>query len=76
VDRYYLDAANTASYPGHIVANARVTWKSPGNVNLALRVDNLFDNRYADRADFAFGSYRYFPARGRAAFLSVDYASY
>ena len=34
------------------------------------------DKRYADRADFAFGSYRYFPARGRAAFLSVDYASY
>jgi len=41
-----------------------------------LRVDNLFDKRYADRADFAFGNYRYFPARGRAVFLSVDYASY
>ncbi len=40
-----------------------------------LRVDNLFDKRYADRADFAFGNYRYFPARGRAVFLSVDYAS-
>ena len=30
--------------------------------------------RYADRADFAFGNYRYFPARGRAVFLSVDFA--
>ena len=74
VDRYYLDAANTASYPGHIVANARATWKSPGeDFQIALRVDNLFDKRYADRADFAFGNYRYFPARGTAVFLSFDY---
>ena len=46
-----------------------------GETSIALRVDNLFDKRYADRADFAFGNYRYFPARGRAVFLSVDYAS-
>jgi len=74
VDRYYLDAANTASYPGHVVANARVLWQLAGSFDFALRVDNLFDKRYADRADFAFGNYRYFPARGRAVFLSVNYA--
>jgi outer membrane receptor protein involved in Fe transport len=38
-----------------------------------LRIDNLFDTAYADRADFAFGNYRYFPARGRAFFVSFDY---
>jgi outer membrane receptor protein involved in Fe transport len=74
VDRYYLDAANTASYPGHIVANARFHFRPAGRFNFALHVDNLFDKRYADRADFAFGNYRYFPARGRAVFLSLDYA--
>ena len=75
VGRYFLDAANTASYPGHIVTNARVSWDSPVNgFQVALRIDNLFDKRYADRADFAFGTYRYFPARGRAVFLSLDYA--
>jgi len=75
VDRYFLDAANTASYPGHIVTNARATWDSPNNgFHVALRIDNLFDKRYADRADFAFGNYRYFPARGTAVFLSVDYS--
>ena len=47
-----------------------------GPLRADLRVDNLFDKRYADRADFAFGNYRYYPARGRALFLSVDYASY
>jgi iron complex outermembrane recepter protein len=71
----YLDAANTAKYPGHTVLNLRLAWTSPRLVRLALRIDNLFDTAYADRADFAFGNYRYFPARGRAAFLSLDYSS-
>ena len=73
VGKYYLDAANTATYSGHTAANARVLWQSSGGFALALHVDNLFGRRYADRADFAFGNYRYFPARGRAVFLSVDY---
>jgi outer membrane receptor protein involved in Fe transport len=74
VGKYFLDAANTATYPGHTVVNLRLDW-SPVPVRVALHVDNLFDKRYADRADFAFGNYRYFPARGRAVFLSIDYAS-
>jgi outer membrane receptor protein involved in Fe transport len=75
VGSYYLDAANTAKYPGHEVANLRLSWTSAKLLKVSLRVDNLFDTAFADRADFAFGNYRYFPARGRAAFLSVDYAS-
>jgi iron complex outermembrane recepter protein len=77
VGRYFLDAANTTTYPGHTVANARVSWELPvgadASVRTVLRIDNLFDRAYADRADFAFGNYRYFPAQGRAVFLSVDY---
>jgi outer membrane receptor protein involved in Fe transport len=79
VGRYYLDAANTATYPGHRVASARASWTNDlgrfQDLRVSLRVDNLFDTAYADRADFAFGNYRYFPAQGRAAFLSVDYVS-
>lgn len=75
VGSYFLDAANTARYGGHDVANLRLLWNSDWDVGFALRVDNLFDKRYADRADFAFGNYRYFPARGRAVFLSVDFVS-
>ena len=74
VGKYFLDAANTATYPGHTVANARVAWSPVKSWRTTLRLDNLFDTRYADRADFAFGNYRYFPARGRAVFLSLDYA--
>jgi iron complex outermembrane receptor protein len=75
VGSYFLDAANSARYPGHRVANLRLSWTSSALLRLTLRLDNLFDTAYADRADFAFGNYRYFPARGRAAFLSVDYSS-
>jgi iron complex outermembrane recepter protein len=73
VGAYFLDAANTAKYPGHKVTDLRLQYRGLQVVDLTLRVDNLFDTAYADRADFAFGNYRYFPARGRAAFLSVDY---
>jgi iron complex outermembrane receptor protein len=75
VGSYFLDAANSARYPGHRTANLRLGWASADLLRVTLRVDNLFDTAYADRADFAFGNYRYFPARGRAAFLSVDYAT-
>jgi outer membrane receptor protein involved in Fe transport len=75
VGSYYLDAGNTATYPGHTVGNLRVSWLPRPDLRTTLRVDNVLDTAYADRADFAFGNYRYFPARGRALFLSVDYAT-
>jgi len=75
VDRYFLDAANTAAYAGHTVAGLRVDWRARADLRASLHVDNLFDTAYADRADYAFGNYRYFPARGRALFLSLDFAT-
>ena len=79
VGGYFLDAANTATYPGHKVANARAGWTARmgryQDLRVVLRIDNLFDKAYADRADFAFGNYRYFPAQGRAVFVSVDFVS-
>jgi iron complex outermembrane receptor protein len=73
--RYFLDAANTATYPGHTVADLRLDWRARQGLHASLRIDNVFDTAYADRADFAFGNYRYFPARGRALFLSLDFVA-
>ena len=70
---YFLDAANTATYPGHTIVNGAAFWHLSPAWRVALRADNILDRAYADRADFAFGDYRYFPARGRSAFLSIDY---
>jgi outer membrane receptor protein involved in Fe transport len=73
VGAYFLDAANTARYPGHDVATMRLRWTGLDRLAVVLSVDNVFDTDFADRADFAFGNFRYFPGRGRAAFLSVDF---
>ena len=40
---------------------------------MTLRVRNLADADVADRADYAFGDYRYFPGRGREAFVELSY---
>jgi iron complex outermembrane recepter protein len=71
VDEYWANAANTARYPGHDLLNLRLSWSPRETLGLTLRVTNLGDRAYADRADFAFGNFRYFPGRGRAAFLEL-----
>jgi outer membrane receptor protein involved in Fe transport len=57
------------------VADLRIDWRARDGLRASLRVDNVFDTAYADRADYAFGNYRYFPARGRAVFLSIDFST-
>jgi len=38
-----------------------------------VRVNNLTDELYADRADFAFGNHRYFPGREREVYVQLGY---
>ncbi|MBM5812950.1 MAG: TonB-dependent receptor [Gammaproteobacteria bacterium] len=73
VGGYWTNAANTAWYDGHQLLNLRLAWRPDPAWTLVLRVTNLADRRYADRADFAFGNHRYFPGRGRAAFVELDW---
>ena len=73
VGSYWADAANTARYPGHDLLNLRVGLALSGRTRLSLRVTNLADSDYADRADYVFGEFRYFPGRGRAAFVEVGW---
>ena len=71
VGSYFVNAANTARYKGHYAVNWRMQWQASASTELSLRVINLLNERYADRADFAFGSYRYFPAMPRQFYLGV-----
>jgi iron complex outermembrane recepter protein len=73
VGGYWTNAANTARYGGHDLANLRLAARPAEAWSVGLRVTNLFDTAYADRADFAFGDHRYFPGRGRAYFLELGY---
>ncbi|HUG03666.1 MAG TPA: TonB-dependent receptor [Steroidobacteraceae bacterium] len=73
VGSYWTNAANTARYGGHDLANLRMSFRPGTRWSLAVRITNLLDAAYADRADFAFGNHRYFPGRGRAYFLALDW---
>ena len=74
VGQYFTDPGNTRNYDGHVVADARAGFQF-GDVEVFARVENLWDQAYADRADFAFGNDRYFPGRPRRvlAGVSVDW---
>ncbi len=61
VGEYFTNPANTRSYPGHVVFHAGASYAIGGQGELYARIRNLFDLKYADRADFAFGNDRYFP---------------
>lgn len=70
---YFLDAGNRARYPGHDLLHLR--WQRPlrRHWTLSARLHNLTGRRYAERADFAFGDYRYFPGAGRTLLLGIEW---
>lgn len=73
--RYYLTAQEAQDYPGHDLLNLRASWTVTSNWTTTLRVNNVTDELYADRADFAFGDYRYFPGRDRELFFEIAWHS-
>jgi len=73
-DKYFLEPSNTYEYEGHNLINLRLIGDITPNWWAALRVKNLTDTDYADRADYSgFSGYRYFPGRGREYFLEIGY---
>ena len=74
VGEYFVDAANLNRYSGHELVNLRLRWSVTDSWWLTARANNLLDEAYADRADFAFGNYRYFPGRARTLFVEIGYS--
>ena len=72
VGKHYINAANTASYEGHVVFNWRSGYRLSEHIDLFARVINLLDERHADRADHAFGTYRYFPAMPVQGYVGIN----
>ncbi|NIL94379.1 MAG: TonB-dependent receptor [Woeseiaceae bacterium] len=73
IGKYYLDAENRFDYPGHTIANLRAGARVSATIDVVLRLNNVTDRDIADRADYAFGNYRYFPGRGRELFAEIRY---
>jgi iron complex outermembrane receptor protein len=67
---YYLDPQNAHEYAGHNTFNLRGQ-HSYGDWELSAQVTNITDRHIADRADYAFGSYRYFVGEGRGFSLAL-----
>ena len=74
IGKYYLDPSNTHEYEGHDLVNLRVNTQVTNNVAIHGQIKNLLDEEYADRADFAFGDYRFFPGRDRHYEMGVSYS--
>lgn len=71
VSDYFMDAANTQTYPGHDLLNLTAVWRTPNGVSVTARLRNALDERYAERADFAFGDERYFTGEDRTLSLTL-----
>jgi iron complex outermembrane receptor protein len=70
---YYLEPDNEHKYDGHSLLNLRIASQLGPRWSGNLRVTNLLDEDYAERADFGFGSYRYFVGQPRGAYLEISY---
>jgi len=70
---YYLDAENDHRYPGHELLDLGAEIDLSPRLGLRARLNNVTDRDYADRADYAFGNYRYFPGRGRELYVELSW---
>ncbi len=68
---YFLDAANSAAYPGHDLVHLRAQWAVTTRVAVTFALRNVLDKLYAERGDLAFGNQRYFPGEERTATFGV-----
>ena len=75
MDSYYTDAANLHEYEGHTLLHFRTNLNYSEKLKLYLRIDNVTDRDYAERADFnAFGGDRYFPGLPRETYVGLEYS--
>lgn len=69
---YWLDAANTAQYEGHSLLHLRWQQQLTEALQFTLRGTNIADKDYAERADFAFGNYRYFVGEPASVYAEIE----
>ncbi|MDT0596220.1 TonB-dependent receptor [Glaciecola petra] len=73
LDEYYLNPQNTAEYAGHKLIDIDLNYQYSENLRASLSIFNVGNQAYAERADFAFGAYRYFVGQGRRAFVNLTW---
>ena len=72
--RYYTDIDNAHEYQGHNLLNLSARHQLSDSLSMGLRVKNLTDVSYAERADYSsFSGDRYFIGEPRSLFVDVAY---
>ncbi len=70
---YFMDAANDNRYEGHNLLHLRAQAAVTDDLAVFVTLRNVTDELYAERADFAFGSDRFFPGEVRTLGVGVRY---
>jgi outer membrane receptor protein involved in Fe transport len=70
---YYLNPENSAEYAGHTLLDLNLRYAYSEQLVLSANIYNLLDEDYAERADSAFGNYRYFVGQPRRIFLTATW---
>ena len=71
---YFLDPENAHSYPGHTLINWRSNYQLNDHWAASLRLLNVDNKLYAERADFtSFTQERYFPGEPRSLFAEIQW---
>ena len=72
--KYYLDPENKHQYPGHTLVNLRGQYQVNDQWSVAMRLLNVSNRLYAERADFtSFTDERYFPGEPRSLFAELKW---
>ena len=74
VGGYFLDESDQHRYGGHDLVNLYARQGLGDGYTLSFKVLNAADVAYAERADYSFGDYRYFPGDGREYFIGIEKA--
>lgn len=70
---YFTDPENLHEYDGHNLFNLRSSWWLTPQWNIVVRITNLTNRDYAERADFSnFAGDRYFPGEPRSLYLQIE----
>jgi outer membrane receptor protein involved in Fe transport len=71
---YYLDPSNLHQYQGYNLINLRTRYQMTPRLGASFRITNLGNAKYAERADYAFGEYRYFIGQPRSLFAGISFS--
>ena len=74
VGGYFLDESNQHRYGGQDLVDLYLRQGLGDGYALSFKVLNAADVAYAERADYSFGNYRYFPGDGREFFVGIEKA--